>query len=849
MPHTVNGIGTSYWGKTNVELRRDVCEHCQAAGDLISYDTTKYFVLVFLPLLPLGKLRVLDECPSCRRHRVMKLGQWQELRQQSVAEAIAAYQANPTDREAAQNAAHTCAAFQDREAFVGLAGRILETFGNDAEMVADIGSTLGYFGHIQEAEVAYRKSLAVRDDAEIRQALGVVLLRQERPDDAWPMLEHLFQSETVDEAGTLFLLVEAYQAQGKHTEALQILDALAQKFPDLAGDKSFAKTRKRSQKHQRSGKKIPSALLAPTKVARESALTRRLATLVWPLLLLLLVVPVAWFAISSAREHEVYLANGLTQRYAVRIGEETHHLPPGRAVPVKVAQGVDHVAQVVGDGPALEPVSFRVDLSFWKSLSGDHTFVVNPDRLAVLIWNQVQYAEIPDPNREDPYEVRTGKAFYTYEGVDYEFHDFPDEVTLPSSRNSVLRENVDLLADRPPMETYFMLIGEADEQTALAYLKRAVDLLPATDDSLHLLSGVAPPEEFAALAAPRLAARPVKVEWHRAYQNALERDGRHQALSEEYAGLLDAEPESSRLLYLASRIDADPDRAEARLRRAIELDPENAWAFGSLAYHALSSGRASDAQPLIQEARRLMPDSRSFKAIGDDVARATGRYQPLLEENLAQQQDRPLDGNLVATEILLRSAAGQGEQAAARVAPFLEQLESADPAEGWGEPAEWRPYLEAVVSHGRGDLAGYGERIGQVTGHAFQAALISGALSEAGQALTDSGQPTAENHLLMFLAASRAGDKALAGQHLTAAIEVLSQGLQEQRVFADALAGEAPPELDLLRLPLDPATKSIGLAAMAVRDPARAASYRRRARQLNFRLGFPRLYLEKMLSG
>ena len=88
MPYTLNGVGTSYWGKSNLDLHRDVCEHCGAVGDLASYDTGKYFVLLFLPLIPLGKLRILDECPKCRRHGALKLAEWRRLRHEEVGSAV-----------------------------------------------------------------------------------------------------------------------------------------------------------------------------------------------------------------------------------------------------------------------------------------------------------------------------------------------------------------------------------------------------------------------------------------------------------------------------------------------------------------------------------------------------------------------------------------------------------------------------------------------------------------------------------------------------------------------------------------------------------------------------------------
>ena len=63
MPQTLNGIGTKYYGKANAVSERAVCDSCGREGIQESYDTNRYFVLVFIPLLPLGKYRILDDVP------------------------------------------------------------------------------------------------------------------------------------------------------------------------------------------------------------------------------------------------------------------------------------------------------------------------------------------------------------------------------------------------------------------------------------------------------------------------------------------------------------------------------------------------------------------------------------------------------------------------------------------------------------------------------------------------------------------------------------------------------------------------------------------------------------------
>lgn len=81
MPSTVNGIGTHYYGKKNQSVRNAACRSCNRVGNLESYDTRLWFVIVFIPVIPLGRKRILDACPSCTRHYVVKADVYEQTKQ------------------------------------------------------------------------------------------------------------------------------------------------------------------------------------------------------------------------------------------------------------------------------------------------------------------------------------------------------------------------------------------------------------------------------------------------------------------------------------------------------------------------------------------------------------------------------------------------------------------------------------------------------------------------------------------------------------------------------------------------------------------------------------------------
>ena len=64
MPTVINGIGTWYYGKRRIHSRKGTCESCGRQADLVSFDTTLFVVVVFVPVIPLQRKRILNQCSA-----------------------------------------------------------------------------------------------------------------------------------------------------------------------------------------------------------------------------------------------------------------------------------------------------------------------------------------------------------------------------------------------------------------------------------------------------------------------------------------------------------------------------------------------------------------------------------------------------------------------------------------------------------------------------------------------------------------------------------------------------------------------------------------------------------------
>ncbi len=99
MPATINGIGTHYYGGANRSARVDVCKSCGRSATLSSYDTREWFCVLFIPLIPLHKYRILNDCSSCRRHHRIPAREFEQKLTEVTAPFREAIRRAPRDPE------------------------------------------------------------------------------------------------------------------------------------------------------------------------------------------------------------------------------------------------------------------------------------------------------------------------------------------------------------------------------------------------------------------------------------------------------------------------------------------------------------------------------------------------------------------------------------------------------------------------------------------------------------------------------------------------------------------------------------------------------------------------------
>ena len=107
--------------------------------------------------------------------------------------------------------------------------------------------------------------------------------------------------------------------------------------------------------------------------------------------------------------------------------------------------------------------------------------------------------------------------------------------------------------------------------------------MPEDSYILYWVLGNLKPADALALLKPRLADRPLRVEWHRAYQSTMEKEHPEQDLRPEYRHLVQETHEQPDAIYLLARL-LDFDETDQLYRKAAAATPPSVHALHALGW-------------------------------------------------------------------------------------------------------------------------------------------------------------------------------------------------------------------------------------------------------------------------
>ena len=856
MPITYNGVGTRYHGRANLEKRVAACHSCGRTVSLESYDTRLWFVVLFVPVIPLGRKRIVDECSVCRRHYVVNADEWETRKQLSVSGAMGTYLADPTPENAMEAHQQLMNFHQAKEAGE-FRREIAEKFAQNAKLQAYLGESLTGKGQAPDAAIYYERALALRPDLPVAR-VGVARehIRHGRLGEARALLDFLEKpgASQLYSLEPLEILAYAYMNAGKREEALELFQRLLAEIPAVAQFPRFRKSVQTCEKIL--GRKpgmLPKrkfswkGLLAggwPKQPGSFRLTWRGVAITGLVALIFLAVMVLQNFYLS--RHRSLYIVNGFTKAATVEVrGVGTVHVG-SNAEELIVPEGRHHA---LISGPLRKELDFDMQSGFWDRWSLGSVWMLNIAGAALVTEDHVTYRQSDAP----PATVLAhfGSEIERIDHVDHPFTALPPTLTLDHDTERTL---VDLNIFREPpsgLMGYFQVQGRTSEAAALAEWR--IKFHPEDEEALSVFVSLADKKHAEEVLRSGLGRRPVEIQWHRFYQSLGRTHQWETRVALEYDAMLKVDPTNSALLYLRGRVAADPSEAEQYFTRAREADPKNPFPIFALGYHRSSAGDWEKARLLYASALELKPDSGAFKEAFFYSRLALEEYDPLEKELRAEIVKHPLDysANSHLLDVLL---AQQRTTAASNALATYQKQE---------QTAGVTPQLSAVSLLYRQFyyLACDFEQLRKVSANdrtpAGRAALFS-ALIEQGKVaeavrihpLNDPGMTDPWHFITVSLAWLAAHDQEQANAWLSRGIQLLGAGAKDE-VRAAALfqngASLSPANLDAVDV--DPKAKAILLAALGVMHEEQRNELFAAARRCNVDRSFPFELVRRITAG
>lgn len=855
MPHVVNGCGTWYHGKKNVLTYEGVCTACKNRTVLTSYDTRLFVVVVFIPIIPLGRKRIIEQCGVCQRHGALPWVEW-ERAQARIQESIAAYRQIPTDPQRAKDAMSACLSVRSLPSLREVAPDIEAYLADDARSLQLLAGAFGIFGCLSDVQRTLELARAADDSDETREMLADCLIQQGKPEEAEPYAWHVIETGVPDRVDLIYALAQGFQIKGNHEKALEHFDHCEAINPGIANDATFIRLREASQKNLGTTKAVlPNKLVQGMKNA---AARRRAAIMVGAALLIALVVYLG-IGIARGANRAVHLVNGLGRPYSVKVNGVPHTLPPGQPTVIRVAEGDLKIEMIdVGQGLGVQTASVRSPL-LTRTFNG-RVFVVNPDQTAVLERIRVFYHAPSKTGRDPEFRYLSGQLVHEIDGIDDVFSEPPQSMRI-KEHGETSRDVLRLFAGPTGKGVNLALANVADQigkESMIRLCKQHLTVDPDDTGYLNLLAVQTTPEDMVAFAKPFLARRPINVEWHRVYQTTMDQAGQSAAVEEEYAQMLAKDPGNRDLMYLAGRAAFDPDLSDSLMEQATRGNPSMPFAHYTLSGRYLACGRFDLALRHAELAAKTMPD----KTIGSMRLAATrlaaGEFDALIAQHL-KEESAPLPMNILAFmgEATAHANHGRADLASKTVGRLAKALGEAPPDQIESMTRRLRATLDYM--DGRPDDFIATQSKAEDPESRFAAQLTAGRFAEATKELdsvrdvrtpTRSMTPTvARDRLLLYILAMRDRREADTRAQLAAAVKALQAGSRANRAMAAALSGK--PELPLeklLRFYDEPKDKAVFLVALGLAQPDTRDRAFELAGKLNFDRQYPHLLLNDVLK-
>ncbi|SIO67937.1 Flp pilus assembly protein TadD, contains TPR repeats [Singulisphaera sp. GP187] len=427
MPGTINGIGTHYYGKKNLHVRTAICGACQRQGNLSSYDTRLWFVVVFIPIIPLGRKRIIDQCPSCTRHRVADADAFEQAKQLQISAGLDQYRRQPSADSAIGLHAQLLA-FHEIDQAADFRRTALERFPRHAGLRVGLAHQLEDASEYAEASGLYEAALGLEPDLPAART-GVAFRKMANGD--LDEARVLLNFAEVPGAGgehnlaPIDILAGHYQRAGRHRETLELAAHLLRELPEIGRQHAFRAFVGRSEK----ALGVTESILPERKHSvrglfraegSEYPAWQRWA-MIGGLGLGLLTIGLAANNEYIRRHRVLNVVNACGVPVEVSLDGGAARTLSNRGT-IPIAEG-KHRLRITG--PVDQTVDVDLEASYWDRWFKKPVWVLNPGDEAVLDQKSIYYAKNPRPST---HRLIVGAPFTAFPHIDYPFESPPESI-------------------------------------------------------------------------------------------------------------------------------------------------------------------------------------------------------------------------------------------------------------------------------------------------------------------------------------------------------------------------------------------------------------------------------------
>lgn len=850
MPSTVNGIGTSYYGKTDAAGRIGNCQFCGTNGRLETYTTRLWFVIFFIPIIPLKRVRLLDYCSRCSRHWVANPEQYEMSRQLAVSGALEKYRDAPSVEAALVVHAQLLSFHMHPEADQ-FRQTALETYPASAELRSGFAIHLDQTGRWMEATELYEAAFQLKSELpEVRNSLAWRRMNENKLDEAFELLDFLRKPGAGQSfnLGLLEQLASAYQKAGKHERTLEICEHLLQEFPAAGNQYAFRKLISKSERELNRSVSILPPRSASIRGLFDSKSGTHAPWVRWAafgsVAMFLFLVGMAGLNEYRRGHRTLYVVNGFAQPVGISIDGAAPVSVTSRT-PIALSEG-KHRVNVTG--PVTKQHEFEVQSSYWTRWTYKPVWVFNVENSVALVESTVRYAAVPQPAS---YKWLGQTEFNSLPHIDYVFEQPPQRLTAKGNNGVITKMHVGTVP-YPITSTYLFMLNRADQSAAWAFAEGHLNR-PQFDPKLLDLycqhaTAAADVQRVTEFLKMGLWRKPISVPWHREYQRLKTVIKDEPALAAEYDVHLKDAPDDASLLYLRGRVSPTVAEEIKFYLAAQEKNPQLGWPAMGIAYRSANRGDWKEAREWCDKANAIKSDS-SFRAFWHVVRLANQDFGAMeMEYRQLMKGEDFLDALYsmfyLADVLAVQQKYDEARQAArewiARHPPSTQSAELTATAERMldylsGELERFRRVDEATKSKGQSRFQFY--------------LLLAAGEPDAAVEIVDDENDDWASTLAISLAYSLIDNRQEAEKWLTKTCELLRQGDSDANRAADLLQRHEPPTVDELdEIVLSIAITPLYVATLARRFPDRGAELKERAQRLSISRMHPYLLVKRALE-